>query len=127
MTNDQHKQGDQDQRFPKQARILNQAQFDRVYQGKAYAADDTLVINGVLNEESITRLGLSVSRKVGNAVVRNRWKRKIRDCFRRQKSDLPVGLDIVVRPRRGAKCDHAAIQKSISNLVAKIHRRLNRA
>lgn len=126
MAGDQHNQSDQDQSFPKKVRLLNQAQFDRVYQGKAYAADDTLVINGVLNEQSITRLGLSVSRKVGNAVVRNRWKRKIRDCFRRQKNDLPVGLDIVVRPRRGAKCDYAAIQMSISKLVTKIHRRLNR-
>ena len=41
-------------------------------------------------------MGITVSRKVGNAVARNRWKRRIREIFRRNKADWPVGYDFVV-------------------------------
>lgn len=49
-----------------------------------------------------TRLGLTVSRKVGNAVVRNRVKRRVREWFRHEADMLPSGLDIVVIARRDA-------------------------
>lgn len=113
-------------RFTKEMRLLRQAQFDRVYRGKAYAANETLVINAVANDDQITRLGLSVSRKVGNAVVRNKWKRIIRECFRQRQHDLPTGLDLVVRPRRGAVCDFDAVDSSLLKLAAKLDRRLQK-
>ncbi len=47
-------------------------------------------------------LGLSVSRRVGNAVVRNRVKRRVREWFRRNRAALPPGADVVVIARRGA-------------------------
>ena len=67
-------------RFRPEDRIRKQADFDRVYQARIYAADDVLVINGGANGLEHARLGLSVSRKVGNAVTRNRWKRLIREA-----------------------------------------------
>ena len=59
-----------DQRFPKSVRLLSQSDFDSVYQSDVFAADDFLVIRASRNDLGITRLGLSVSRNVGNAVVR---------------------------------------------------------
>lgn len=47
-----------------------------------------------------SRLGLTVSRKVGNAVVRNRYKRRVREIFRRNKADIARGYDYVVIVRR---------------------------
>ena len=61
-----------------------------------------LVVQGCRNGLAYARLGLSISRRVGNAVLRNRWKRIIREVFRTRRSELPGGLDLVVRPRRGA-------------------------
>ncbi len=113
-----------DQRFPKTARLLRQAEFDAVYQGDAFAADDVLVIKAVQNGLQVSRLGLSVSKKVGNAVVRNHWKRRIREAFRKQRSQLPVGMDLVVRPKRGAACDYDAIFLSIEKLVARLDRKM---
>lgn len=45
-------------------------------------------------------MGLTLSRKVGNAVRRNRWKRRIREIFRRNKDEFPKGYDFVVIVRK---------------------------
>ena len=47
-------------------------------------------------------MGVTVSRKVGNAVVRNRVKRSVREWFRTRRDELPPGVDIVVIARRNA-------------------------
>jgi ribonuclease P protein component len=48
------------------------------------------------------RLGLTVSRRVGGAVGRNRVKRRVREWFRRRREVVGVGVDVVVIARRGA-------------------------
>jgi ribonuclease P protein component len=115
-----------DLRFPKSARLRRQADFDRVHRSQAYAADDVLVVKGCRNSLESTRLGMSVSRRVGGAVVRNRWKRRIREAFRLVQNSLPPGLDLVVRPRKGAAPDAAAIRVSLPRLVDRVARRLER-
>ena len=110
--------------FSKDDRLRKSAEFDAVYADNAYAADGVLVILGRVNGLDRTRLGLSVSRRVGNAAVRNRWKRLIRNAFRTQLAELPVGLDLVARPKKGAQADHDAICRSLPKLVDRIHRRL---
>ena len=57
------------------------------------------------NELEWSRIGITASRKVGNAVRRNRWKRRIREIFRRNKRDIPVGYDFVVIVKRPRKSD----------------------
>ena len=108
----------------REKRVRSKKDFDRIYQANVYAADDVLVIRGCRSEA--TRLGLSVSRKVGNAVVRNHWKRRIREAFRQCYQQLPDGVDLVVRPRKGAKCDYQQIAASLPKLALKIARRLER-
>jgi ribonuclease P protein component len=113
-----------DQRFPKRSRLLTQEEFDRVFRGKAYAADEVLVMNGCRNGLDRARLGLAVSRKVGGAVVRNRWKRLIREAFRTRRTELPRGFDFVVRPRKGAAPEFASVAASLPNLARRIARRI---
>ncbi len=122
-----NQQPDKDQTFPKTVRLLVQPDFDNVYRSSFVAADQTLVVKGVPNGTVKTRLGLSVGKKVGNAVVRNRWKRLIREAFRTQKQDIPDGLDLVVRPRKGADCDSSRIFKSLALLANKISRRISKS
>jgi ribonuclease P protein component len=117
--------------FPKGKRVRRQLEFDRVYAGKNYLADDTLVVNYARNETAssdeplgVTRLGLSIGRRVGNAVVRNRWKRKIREAFRLLYAELPTGIDLVVRPRQGAVCDFQKIKSSLRGIGKRIKARL---
>lgn len=109
--------------FPKSARVRKQADFERVHREQAYAADDILVLRGCRNGLDRARLGLSVSRKVGNAVVRNRWKRLIREAFRTLPGQIPVGLDFVARPRKGAVASLAAIRASLPRLCRRLARK----
>jgi ribonuclease P protein component len=110
--------------FAKSQHILTQAEFDRVYASEAYAADDVLVVKAAANESGVTRLGLSISRKVGNAVARNRWKRLIREAFRLTQHELPLGLDLVVRPKAGAKPDFHKIFASLPALAKRAARKV---
>ena len=109
--------------LPRAVRLQTQRDFDRVYRAGQHAADATLVVLGVPNGLPHSRLGLSVSRKVGKAVTRNRWKRLIREAFRTQRQQMPTGFDWVVRPRRGAVPEFGAIVKSLQHLLPRIARR----
>ena len=109
--------------FPRVLRLQTQSDFDRVYKDGQHAADSMLVVLGVPNGLPYGRLGLSVSRKVGNAVLRNRWKRLIREAFRTQRLELPTGFDWVVRPRRGATPEFTAIGRSLRQLMPRVARR----
>ena len=113
-----------DQRFPKSVRIRRQSEFDLVYSSRTFAADNVLVAKATRNGLEVTRVGLSVSRKVGNAVVRNRWKRVIREAFRKQRLTLPKGIDLVIRPKKGAECDYEAVFRSIPRLVGRLSKNL---
>src|ERR1700754_2835974 len=91
-----------DQRFPKRLRLLSRIDFRAVYNDHTTAGDTLIRVLGRLNDTLDSRIGLSVSRKVGNAVCRNRWKRLLREAFRLSREKLPEGLDFIVIPREGA-------------------------
>ena len=55
------------------------------------------------SDEKRRRLGVTVSKRVGNSVIRNRVKRRIREWFRHSREELPDGSDIVVIARRAAR------------------------
>lgn len=110
-------------RFPKAVRIRTKREFDRVYAGKCKAADGVLLLFASPNGLPHPRIGLSVSRKVGNAVVRNRIKRLLREAFRLSQAELPTGCDLVVIPLDVGKASLPAYQTSLMKLSHKLWRR----
>jgi len=105
--------------FPKQARLLKPAEFDRVFRRRRSRSDGFVVVYVCEGTGERPRLGLTVSRKCGNATVRNRWKRALREAFRLVQHELPR-VDLVVLPRRGAKPNVARLRHSLKSLVERI-------
>ncbi len=87
-------------RFPAKMRLRLDRDFRRVYAGKQRVDLGFLTIYALPNALTHTRIGVSLPRKVGTAVRRNRIKRLLREGFRLWQKQLPTSLDvvIVVRP-----------------------------
>lgn len=115
-----------DRRFRPQDRLRSGREYQRVYRRRAAVSDSLLLVHGCENELERPRLGLSVSRKVGNAVVRNRWKRILREVFRVHRQQLPPGIDLVVLPRAHQKPRFAAVETSLLCLARRLAKRLER-
>ena len=111
--------------FPQHLRLKTPPQFKAVYDTKRSVSDGVLVVYAAANGLPHPRVGLSVSRKVGNAVVRNRWKRLLREAFRLSQHALPPGLDFILIPR-AAQTDPTldAITASLRKLTADAARRV---
>ncbi len=65
-------------------------------------------------------LGITVTKKLGNAVVRNRIRRLIRECYRLQESEMTLGYNIVIVARtRAADADFSSIRADMGYLLKK--------
>lgn len=112
-----------DLRFPKRLRLLHGGDYRRVLAARSSASDSVLVVHGAANDLGHPRLGLTVSRAVGTSVVRNRWKRILREAFRLAQHDLP-SLDVIVIPRRNTQPDIRRVSESLRKLAAQIESKL---
>lgn len=87
-------------RFTKAERLTKKKEFERVFsEGKVFK-DTKIVFYIIANDYQYSRIGLVVSKKVGNAVQRNRVKRLLREAYRLNKHLLTVNVDIIAIPRR---------------------------
>jgi ribonuclease P protein component len=108
--------------FPKAARIRRRREFLSMGQRGEKRRTPHFVL--VTERCSGTpRLGITVSRKVGGAVRRNRLKRRIREIYRRERDRIDLGQDLVVIAKIGAaELESAEIQRE---LVSAVGRRLS--
>lgn len=99
-------------------RIKKNSDFQFIYKkGKSVANKQFVVYTKVNKELEHFRLGISVSKKLGNAVVRNRIKRAIRENFKVHKEDI-IPIEIIVIARQPAKhMDTLQIQASLEHVL----------
>jgi ribonuclease P protein component len=114
-------------------RLSRSAEFERVYRQGRSVANRHLVLYTFPNASTERpRLGLSVSRKVGGAVERNKVKRLLREAFSHAENELRPGQDVVVvaRPAAGELAEReglAGIDASLAELIAKAGLHASRA
>ena len=98
--------------------LRKNSDFQAVYKsGKSYA-NKYLVIYTSKNGTDRNRLGISVSKKVGNSVVRHRIKRLVKESYRLHEQMFNSGLDIAVIARKGSDaCDFASIESALLHLM----------
>ena len=113
--------------FPKSSRILRSADFRLVYDhgfrvsGPLFAAFCKARAGEI---EVGPRLGLTVPRAVGGAVVRNRIKRRLREVFRLHRAEIAPHWDIVLNPRRAAlEAEFSFIERELGRVIEKCNSR----
>src|SRR5262245_34889294 len=95
--------------------LRRQSDFRRVYERRRSVSNAHLIIYACENGLPYLRLGLSVSRKTGQATLRNRFRRLYREAFRLTRHELPVGLDIVFIPRGSTAPSLEELKKSVTD------------
>ncbi len=112
-----------DERFPWRQRIVRSSDFRILYNEGRRLDAGKFVLFGRPNNLGYHRLGLTVSRKIGGAVIRNRVKRLFREIFRRSCTDIPCHFDFVVNAKREcATAPYETLRESFTSAALRICR-----
>ena len=117
-----------DERLRKEERLRKRFEFLRAQREGARRAGPRFIVYARPNGLPYARLGITASRKTGKAHVRNWWKRRVREVFRRSKDVLPAGHDVVVIVKRGVSTpdDFDALRGELVELLNKAARAVER-
>jgi ribonuclease P protein component len=110
--------------FRKHRHLRKPAEFARVYAQRCVARDRYLTLFAAANGRKYSRLGLSVSKRHGSAVIRNRIKRLFREAFRLGTHELPTGLDLVLIPEGARDAKLVELQASLLRATQKLAQRI---
>lgn len=113
-----------DLRLRKHEHLRRPADFQAVYDRRISASDAWLLVFAAPNGLPHSRVGLSVARKWGNAVVRNRIRRVYREAFRLSRGELPVGLDLILIPRSPNPPTTPTIRQALTSLARRLAKRM---
>jgi ribonuclease P protein component len=112
--------------LPRTARLRSSSDFKRVY-GRGFSVAGRHLVVYVLPEQGGGRLGLSVSRKVGSAVIRNRTRRRLSEAFAAQAGGGSTGVDVIVIARPpAANASYQILEKEMATLLAEAAKLINK-
>jgi ribonuclease P protein component len=104
-------------------RLLRRSEFEAVYRSGGRRSSAQFVVFYRASGGPKSRFGISVKKAVGNAVVRNRIRRRIREILRRNSSEIPSGWDLVIHPRRSvARATFAPLEAELLGLLRSLAR-----
>ncbi|NOG54888.1 MAG: ribonuclease P protein component [Planctomycetes bacterium] len=123
---DRQPEGSRTFTFRKRHRLRHAREFDAVFSAKCCKHQGPLTIHALPNGLGESRLGLSVGKRVGNAVRRSQAKRAIREVFRLSRHLWPIGLDIVVVVRPHTRLTLAEYQRLYHKAIRQVLREWQR-
>lgn len=104
--------------FPKSKRLVRNSQFKDVLGRGLRISDRVLTLYMARNDCGHPRLGVSVGKFWGNAVMRNRLKRLLREAFRQSQDQIPAGFDYVLMISRSwGKSDKSGPKEAVKQLT----------
>lgn len=116
--------------LPKKKRLADNNQFKAILSDGCSARDELLVLYMKKNDCGYPRLGVSVGKVHGNAVVRNRLKRLLREVFRQSQDRIPEGFDYLLlishKKRKENQPTFEQLKKSFLSLVERINKAANK-
>ena len=81
-------------------RLRKRAVFRKVYEDGRFVANRLLAFHFLPNPENRPRVGFAAGKKLGGATVRNRCKRRLRECYRLHREMMPAGMDCIIVARK---------------------------
>jgi ribonuclease P protein component len=110
------------ERFTKAERLRKRSEFRQVYeQGRRYHVS-LFTVFVLQTAQDTNRLGVTVTKRIGRAVTRNRCKRLVREVFRRNKWRLPGGLDLVVNVKQSmVDSRYADVESDFLKFIQKLN------
>ena len=116
-----------DHPFPKEARLRKRAEYLKVQREGQRVESRAFIGLFPAGASPATRLGITTTRRFGRAVERNRARRLVREAFRRRRMDLPLGVDLIVIPKRRAlELDTLQLFDDLSRLGRSVREALER-
>ncbi len=115
-----------DYRFPRKLRLVRTRHFEKVFAARVRTAAGPLIVWAAPNDLEYCRLGLSISRRAGTAVTRNRIRRLVRESFRLLQHGLPRephGYDVIVSVRRHEPLSLDKYSAALGGAVETLHRK----
>lgn len=111
-----------DQRFTWKERLHKRKEFQKVFDEGTVFRNEQIKVFALLNNSQVSRLGLVVGRKFGNAVKRNRFKRIFREAYRLNKNLLKRRVDLLILPRSGlTDLSLKSVEENFKNLLTQIN------
>ena len=112
--------------FRPKEHLRRPADFKHVYDRRRSVSDHWLILYACENGLGYSRLGMSVSRKFGGAVQRNRLRRLYREAFRHTRQELATGFDLILIPRSSETPSLEELQRILPRLLGQLVRRIIR-
>ena len=109
--------------FPRRARLTRRSEFLSLSRGGKKVYTPHFIVISRANAREVHRLGITVSAKIGGAVVRNRIKRYLREYFRRHQNSLSAHRDLLIITRKGAAdLSHDQVTREIGKACTSLWR-----
>ena len=115
--------GEKRKTFPGSHRLSGKETFAAVYDARVRQTRGAFTMYARRNDLPHSRMGISISRRVGSAPKRNRIKRLLRESFRLMQHDLPKGYDWILVVRGHEVMNLSEYQEMVRELMEKLHER----